>query len=70
MAQWEYQIVSETTDWGQIHQYLTTFGQDGWELVSFALQDDIQHHNGVFDRSSTQVLGGIFYMILKRPVTQ
>lgn len=70
MTQWEYEIVSETTDWAQIHQYLTTFGQDGWELVSFALQDDIQHHNGVFDRSSTQVLGGIFYMILKRPVTQ
>jgi len=68
MTTWEYEVISDSTDWQKIHHYLTEAGKDGWELVSFSLQDDVEHHSGVFDRSTTQVLGGLFYMILKRPI--
>ncbi len=68
MSKWEYEVVSGETNWAEIHQLLGAMGNDGWELVSFGLNDDMQQSNGIFDRSSTQVLGGIFYMILKRPV--
>jgi hypothetical protein len=67
MTQWEYEVISDTTDWPKIHQYLTEAGKDGWELVAFSLQDDVEHRNGVFDRSTTHVLGGLFHMIFKRP---
>jgi len=70
MTKWEYELVSDSTDWSKIHHYLTEYGKEGWELVTFSLQDDVQHNNGVFDRSTTQILGGMFYMILKRPVVQ
>lgn len=68
VVQWEYEVISDVTDWPKIHQYLTEAGRDGWELVTFSLQDDVHHRNGVFESSTTQVLGGLFYMILKRRV--
>lgn len=67
MNKWEYEVVSGETNWPEIHQLLGAMGDDGWELVSFGLSDDMQHNNGIFDRSSTQILGGAYYMVLKRP---
>jgi len=67
MNKWEYEVVSGETDWPQIHQLLGAMGEEGWELVSFGLNDDVQHNNGIFESNSTQILGGIYHMILKRP---
>ena len=63
MNKWEYEVVSGETNWPEIHQLLGAMGDDGWELVSFGLSDVMQHNNRIFDRSSTQILGGSCYMV-------
>jgi len=68
MNKWEYEVVSGETNWPEIHELLGAMGEDGWELVSFGLNDDVKHNNGIFESGSTQILGGAFHMILKRPV--
>ena len=67
MNKWEYEVVSGETNWPQIHQLLGAMGDEGWELVSFGLNDDVEQHNGFFESSSTQILGGMYLMILNRP---
>ena len=42
---------------------LTQAGSEGWELVSFGLGDDVK--SGMFE--NTTFLGGMFFVVLKRP---
>jgi hypothetical protein len=65
MNTWEYHVEAGPTDWGAIQQTLNQAGSEGWELVAAGLADGYQE--GGFLSEGTQILGGQFFAVFKRP---
>jgi hypothetical protein len=67
MDTWDYHVEAGQTDWDTIQQMLTQAGSEGWELVAFGLADG--YEEGFFS-GGTQILGGQFSAVFKRPRPQ
>ena len=65
MDTWEYLVEAGPTNWGVIQQTLTQAGSEGWELVAAGLADGYQE--GSWGSGGTQILGGQFFAVFKRP---
>ncbi|HYW44089.1 MAG TPA: hypothetical protein VE959_14600 [Bryobacteraceae bacterium] len=47
---WSYTIYRSDQDLDTIQKDLDSFGQDGWEMVSFAVQQFVDDQNQPFDQ--------------------